>query len=266
MTDAATLSIANRSLLSVGARAQVQSFQENSTESDAINVLYTPTFEALARAAHWNCLRKQITLTLLAAASGTPENPDGTLLNLPPSPYLYMYALPEDCLQVRFLLPTFATDVSVGSPPQTTASLGADRGFIGVGQIHYEVAYAEDSQNNPIQVILTNLTQAQIVYTVNQPNPEIWDSMFQAAMVSSLAAYLVPALSLNMPLMDRSIKAAEMIIGQARVRDGDEGVVSQNRQADWIVARSSGGNVGWSGPGGSSTYYGTYGFMPWPTG
>lgn len=261
MTSAAAISIANRSLLSIGARAQIQSFQENSTEANAINTLFNPTFEALGRSAHWNCLRKQVTLSLLAAAAGTPENPDGTTLSLPPSPYLYMYALPSDCLQVRFLLPTFAQNIGAGVVPMTTASLAADSRFFGVGQIQYEVAYSTDAQDNPIQVVLTNQTQAQMVYTVNQPNPTTWDSLLQAAMVAALAAYLVPALSLNLPLMDRAVKAAESIIAQARVRDGDEGVVTQNRQADWIVARSGGSNQ--YGAGGM---YGNYGYMAWPTG
>lgn len=265
MTSAAAVSIANRALLSIGARAQIQSFQENSTEANAINTLFTPTFESLGRAAHWNCLRKQITLTLLAAAQGTPENPNGTTLALPPSPYLYMYSLPPDCLQVRYLLPTFADNAPGSSVPFTTVNNVANTNFNGIGQIQYEVAYAKDNQNNPIQVILTNQTQAQCIYTVNEPNPVIWDSMFQAAMVASLAAYLVPALSLNLPLMDRSIKAAESIIAQARVRDGDEGVISQNRQADWMTARNNGGSIGWADSG-YSAMYGSYGYMAWPTG
>jgi hypothetical protein len=263
MTSAAQVSIANRSLLSIGARAQIGSFNENSTEANAINTLFAPTFESLARSANWNCLRQQATLTLLAAAAGTPENEDGTTLPLPPTPYLYMYSVPSDSLQVRYLLPTFEDNGS-GSTPQTTASLTASATFYGMGQIQFEVAYSKDAQSNPLAVILTNQSQAQVVYTINQPNPVTWDSLFQAAMVASLAAYLVPALSLNLPLMDRSVKAAEALIAQARSRDGNEGVTSQNRQADWINARRSGGGVGWNERN-ALTMYG-YGGMIWPTG
>jgi len=176
-----------------------------------------------------------------------------------------MYGLPSDCLQLRYLLPTYANNIAGGGVPMTTASIVADPRFTGIGQIQFEVAYSKDAQQNPIQIILTNQTQAQAVYTVNEPNPVVWDSLFQAAMVASLAAYLVPALSLNLPLMDRSIKAAEAIIAQARVRDGDEGVISQNRQADWITARRTGGNTGWA-ESGYSAMYGNYGYMAWPTG
>lgn len=262
MTSASIISIVNRALLSIGARAQVGSLQEGSTEADAASVLFAPTFESLARSAYWNCLRKQSVLTLLAAAPGTPENPDGTTLPQPPVPYLYMYALPSDCLQVRYIMPIYPNNTGIGVTPLTTASNIANPSWGISGQIPYAVAYSTDSQNNPINVILTNQTQAQAVYTVNQPNPIIWDSMFQSAMVASLAAYLVPALSLNLPLMQMSIKSADMLIAQARVRDGDEGVVSQNREADWMTARNQGGSIGWN-QGGYSPMFGLMD-MAWP--
>ncbi len=262
MTASSSLiSICNRSLLSVGARAQISSLQEGSTESNALSVLYQPTFEQLARTAPWNCLRKQATLTLLAAAQGTPENPDGTTVPVPPQPYLYMYSLPSDCLQMRFIMPIFPNNAGSGSTPLTTADTVASSTYGVFLQIPFAVTYSVDDQNNPIQVILTNQTQAQAVYTVNQSNPVIWDSLFEAGMVASLAVYLVPALSLNLPLMQLSIKTADGIIAQARVRDGDEGVTSQNREASWMTARNQGGSIGWCGNGQMN---GCWDQMAWP--
>lgn len=257
---ASVQSICNRSLLSVGARSNISNLTEGSTESDACSVLFVPTFESLARTAPWGCLRAQVTLTLIAAAAGTPENVDGTS-PLPPSPWLYQYAYPSDCLQIRYLVPSFPNP-STGSAPLTTASLLALT-VVGIGQIPFAVAYATDNSNNPIETILTNQTQAQAVYTVNQSNPVIWDSLFQSAMVASLAAYLVPALSLDIALMDRSIKAADSMISLARVRDGNEGTVSQNRNAQWMDARMAGGSLAWSGLNGAFSNYDT---MAWPSG
>src|SRR4051812_47474771 len=118
---ASQIDICNRALLSIGARAQVSSISpsDGSTAADACAVLFTPTFEALGRTANWNCLRKQATLSLLAAAAGTPENPDGTVLGTPSQPWLYEYGYPSDCLRVRQLVPTWpsATGASV---PETT--------------------------------------------------------------------------------------------------------------------------------------------------
>lgn len=260
MATGTTLNIINRALLSVGSQAQVSSLNEGSAQANAAATLFTPTFEALARSAPWNCLRNQVALTLLAAAQGTPENPDGTTLPLPPTPWLYQYAQPVDCLQVRFLVPSLpAPNAGV---PIFSVDTGAPTWIPGGGQISFAVAYATDASNNPLNVILTNQAQAICVYTVNQPNPQIWDSLFQAAMVASLAAYFVPALSLNMPLMQIQISAADRMIQQARVRDGNEGVTSMDNVPDWIRARSGATGRYWAngGPGG----YNNWPAMSWP--
>lgn len=255
MATGNVLSIVNRSLLSIGSQSQVSNLNEGSTQANACSTLFTPTFQNLARAAHWNCLRQQTVLSLLAAAKGTPENVDGTTLPLPPYPWLYSYALPSDCLQARFLVPS-APSVS-GGTPMGPAFIGAAT-YLPPGGIPFHVAYGTDVNNNPLQIILTNQTQAQLVYTVDQPNPQIWDSSFQSAMVASLAAYLVPALSLNITLMQIQIKVAETIIMQARVRDADEGSNSQDHIPDWMRARNVGSiDYGYGG------YNGTWSDMSW---
>lgn len=253
------LSIINRALLSVGARAQISSINENSAAAQVALTLFTPTYEALGRAAHWNCFRKQVTLSLLAAAMGTPENPSGTALPLPPTPWLYQYAYPSDCLNMRFVVPSLPA--GVGGVANTTYNNAAPTWLPGGGQIPFAVAYATDATGNPITVILTNQSQAQAVYTVNQPSPDIWDSQFQAAMVASLAAYFVPALALNMALMGASAQSAERIIAQARAADGNEGVTVMDRIPDWIRARGGEGGYGW-GTGGFQ--YGGCVNMCWP--
>lgn len=246
-SSSSQVSLCNRALLSVGARAQIASLSEGSTESDACSVLYQPTFEQLARTAAWNCLKNQRLLTLLAAAQGTPENVDGDTLPIPPVPYLYSYAVPQDSLQIRFLLPPFTNSNATGEVPISPAMLGATSLVPGRGQIQYSVSYGVDSNNNPREIILTNQSQAIGVYTVNQSNPVIFDSLFEQAFVASLAAYLVPALSLNMALLDRQVRIAEAAIAQARTRDGNEGTISQNREAQWMYARVSGGSTAWLG-------------------
>lgn len=257
-------SLCNRSLLMVGARAQIGSLTEGSTESNACNVLYQPTFEQLARTAPWNCLKFQENLTLLAAAQGTPENVDGDTLPIPPVPWLYSYAAPSNNLQIRYLLPQFTNSNASGEAPISPAMVGATSFVPGMGQIQYSVSYGVDENNNPREIILSNQTQAIAVYTVNTSNPVIFDSLFEQAFVAALAAYLVPALNLNMALMDRQIRIAEAAIAQARTRDGNEGTVSQNREAQWMYARVSGGSIGWLGDTWSGNA--SWSNMTWPGG
>lgn len=258
MATGSQLNVINRSLLAIGSQAQVSSLNEGSAQANAASTLYTPTFEQLARSAPWNCLRNQVSLTLLAAAAGTPENPNGTTLPLPPVPWLYSYAQPSDCLQMRYIVPSFpALGTTV---PIFSVNVTAQNWFPGNQNIPFAVAYSVDENNNPQNVILTNQSQAIAVYTVNQPNPQVWDSLLQGAMVASLAAYFVPALSLHMPLMQIQIKLAEEMIQQARVRDGNEGVTSMDHVPDFIRARRGSSGYYWNGAGNGNSYCD----MVWP--
>lgn len=258
------LSIANRALLSVGARTTISSLNpsDGSAEANAISVLFQPTFEALGRSAPWNCLRKQATLGLLQAAQGTPENPDGTTLPLPPTPWLYAYAYPSDCLDMRYIVPSLPSSEG-GTTPATTINNAAGTWLPSGGQIPYVVSTISDVNNTPILVILSNQDQAQAVYTVNQPNPAGWDSLFQQAMVSSLGAFLVPALSLSLPLMQLAIATAEKAIVVARTADGNEGVTTMDHLPDWMRARNGAQGFGYAGYGLST--YGGYVNVCWPS-
>lgn len=253
-------SLVNRALLAVGGRSQISTIDEGSPASNAAKILFVPTYESLARAAWWNCFRYQATLSLLAAAQGTPENPSGTTLPLPPSPWLYSYLLPPNCLHARYVAPTLPV-TGVGTVPLTTINNNAPTMLPTDGQIPFIVAYNTDTSGNPLTIILTNQSQAQLTYTIDQPNPSIWDTQFQAAFVSALAAFLVPALTLHLPLMQLQIGAAERMIAEARAADGNEGSSSQNRNAIWMDARRGSGTLGYP----NSLYnYPNYMSVSWP--
>lgn len=260
MNNQSPITISNRALLSIGARTQISDFPpgDDSVEAQACAALFQPTFESLARTAQWNCLRNQVTLSLLAAAQGTPENPNGNP-PLPPMPWLYEYAYPIDCLDIRWIVPSYP-NADISTIPLTTIDNNSPTLIPTAGQIKYAVSYSTDGSGNPITVILTNQCQAQAVYTINQPNPQQWDSLFQQAMVSSLAAYLVPALSLSFPLMQAAIATAEKTITIARAVDGNEGVTVMDHLPDWMAARA--GAQGWYGY--DFTIYGGLVSMPWP--
>ena len=255
------IDVCNQSLSAAGARDQIISFTEGSVSAIQCSLLFQPTFTQFARAAKWNCLKYQSGLTLLKAAQGTPQNQNGTTLPIPPQPWLYEYLLPTDCLAVRYLQPLFINPPSGTVPIFPTPSNFAAT-LLPRTQIPYSVA-TDVVNGNLTKVILTNLSMAQIVYTQNNPNPDFWDSQFQAGYVASLAAFLIPPLNLNMTLLNMQIKIANQIIQEARSADGNESVVSQNREASWIVARGCGEWLDGTGYGSS---WGNDGYieMAWP--
>jgi len=255
------LTVCNLSLLSIGARTQISSVNpsDGSTAADACSTLFQFVFEAYARAAKWGCLKKQFPLTLIQAASGTPENLSGTTLPIPQQPWLYAYSYPADCLYMREILCPI-NPTSSGTTPQLTISNNFAPIIPGQEMIAYQIGYSVDSNNNPIEVVLTNQEAAVANYTVNQPNPASWDSLFTSGFVAALAVYLAPALSLNTPLMASCKQQAESIIAQARAKDGNESPVSQDHVPDWVRARSGAtGYTLWS-----PTKYNAYGNIAWP--
>ena len=255
------LSVANLSLLSIGNRTQISNLNEGSTQANAVNTLYSFVYEQLARTARWGCLKKQTTLTLLQAAQGTAENPTGSSLPIPQQPWLFAYLYPSDALFVRAVLCPVGTNLGSGTP-QTPLANSVTPWIPGNSQIPYEIGYSQDAFGNPITVILTNQQNAVANYTVDQPNPSSWDSLFTSAYVASLAAYLVPALSLNMALMQAQIAIADRLILQARAMDANENPISQDHYPDWMRARQGSSGFGVGLPG-----YNGYGFisMSWPT-
>jgi hypothetical protein len=165
-----------------------------------------------------------------------------------------------------YLVPSFPGDTGSGVPP-TTINNSIGPWLPSGGQIPFQVTtYQLTPDQTPKTVILTNQDQAQAAYTANIQNPAQWDSLFQAAMVASLGAFLVPALSLSLPLMDRSIKAAEGAIHVARAMDGNEGVTTMDHLPDWIAARAGAGSSGWSYWGYFTNGALCYQNMCWPNG
>jgi hypothetical protein len=239
MASSNILSVCNRALYSIGSRAQISNLDEGTPEADGCSLLFQSCYEQLARKIDWNCLRKQAKPNLIAAAKGTPENLTGDILPVPPVPFLYQYLLPTDCLMVRFIISSkdhIKDNLHLGS----AYNINYDT-FYQNASVDYVISYAEDSQGNPLKVILTHLTKAELIYTVNSPNPETWDSLFDQAMVASLAAQLCPGLNMNIQLMNGLNNMADKFILEASVRDGNEQDTLQSKQAEWIIARNGNG-------------------------
>jgi len=112
-----------------------------------------------------------------------------------------------------------------------------------IGQLPFAVNYDTDTSGNPYVGILANTSGAQAVYTVNQPNPQIWDSQFQAGFVAALAAFLIPALAMNLSMLKMQVASADRIISGARVSDGNEFYAVQDHTPDWISARGGGSGM-----------------------
>lgn len=207
--------------------------------------------------------RKQAPLVLLADATGQTANV-GTLV---PAPWTYEYQYPIDCMKVRFV-PWNQQSINAGIPagniqsPPTPLTTGMTQQNAGQrlvparflvatdfnypeppGQITWEVQGVSPEGRT---VILTNVQNAQVVYTALMRYPSVWDALFRAAFVSYLASEIALPLSrdkkLGMALRNDQIRIAKEKIMQARVTNGNETWSSSDLSVDWMQTRSVGGS------------------------
>lgn len=256
--------IVNQALDEIAAKATISGINPasppNSLAAQVASRQYQPRIDALSRSAHWNCLRFQASLTLLKARQGTPENPSGTSLPVPPTPWLYEYGWPQSpfCLRARYVVPVL--DGPTVSPPIFTGIGSTMPVLIANYAVPFAVASDLDQNNKQVRVILTNAESAQLVYTARVEDPDLWDSQFTEAAISYLAAWFVNPIAKSKELLAERVAVAKDMVVAARISDGNEGPSSVDHIPDFIAVRGAGGlqfgrfnMMGWDGlalPGG----------------
>lgn len=251
MPSTADIEIANRALSAIAARAQIVNFSERSEEAAQCRLLYEPTRDALLRSAHWNFARATAYLTLIKSAPGTLENPNASGLVWTPAypapPWLYEYAYPSDCLKVRFILPQYQRGSESGVP-FFSANVSVRNWSYGGEPQKFQVATDRDNNGNQANVILSNQNMAICVFTQRITRPDLWDNLFQEAMVDALGSRLTLALSGDKAMAKMQAQRAMASIVQARSTDGNEGITTEDHTPDWIRVRGRG--AGWDYAGG----------------
>lgn len=134
---------------------------DNSASGIALQKLYTPCVQTVARQFQFDFARNTAALTL----SGNPA----------PFPWAFEYIYPTNGVQVWQVMPMALSDLNNPLP------------------INWDVA---NSIVAGVQrrVIHTNLAAAQVVYN-NAPGENAWDSLFREAVVRLLASELAMALA-----------------------------------------------------------------------
>ena len=271
--------VANQALDQAAVEHTIGDLQEGTRTAQVLLRAYSQCLRQLIRSANWDFARATSDLLLLADATGQTPNV-GALV---PTPWIYEYALPIDCMKVRFIPWNYGQYPSVppnniaipqnvplttgqGQPQTTGQRLRPARFVIATdpnyppqpGQLFWEVQ-GESPQGRT--VILTNVQNAKAIYTRLMIYPSVWDPLFREAMVAYLASQVALPLAkdkkMGMQLRKENIDLAKMKIKEARVVDGNEGFYSSDIRVDWMQTRRTGGwgstRGGWGdgdGPGG----------------
>ena len=266
--------IANRALDAAGSSLTLGDLEDGNHDAQVVLRAYAPCLQQLLRAAHWDFARQQTPLQLLADATGQTANA-GSLV---PTPWTYEYAYPIDCLKARFvprnyLAPgnTVPGNIALPATPLTTGTvtpqlpsrivparftIATDGNYPAVTQApswDQQVEWWEVQGISPANrtVILTNVESASLVYTALVPYPNLWDALFQEAMVALLAARIALPLAedkkLGLTLRQQNLVIAKAAVEQARVTNGNETWTNTDSIPDYIRVRSSGAGRAYNG-------------------
>lgn len=280
--------IANQALDAAGFDFTIGDLQEGTKPAQVLLRAYSQCLRQLLRAVHWNWARKQAPLTLLADATGQTAGVSSNAI----APWVYEYALPDDCMKARFVpwgpqCSASAAPAGNSTPSNASSPLMGGLNAVAAGAALRPARFLEAMDPNfppdPGQmfwtvqgvspqgrtVILTNVQNASLVYTALMNYPSNWDAQFRAAFVAFLAAETAFALwsskgqaKFGMQVRDQQMKIAAAKIMQARMTDGNEGWSNADFTPDWMRFRNAGGSMrsdnGWGGGafGGPGIFYG----------
>jgi hypothetical protein len=236
--------IANMALDVIGTRSTIASLTEGSNEANAIARHYDNALDCCLRSAHWNFARKQIPLTLLQ---------DATIGGVVPTPWLYEYAYPSDCVLMRQFIPMIQVgELSPGVPGATPNS---PAGVAAYGPpVRFLAGTDLDITGNPIEVFLTNQPQAIGVYTFRNTNTQMWDALFVQELAAYLGARVCMSLTGDKAMMKMAFEMAQGFEAKAQSRNGNEGLTVIDSTPDWMRVRGYASD--WSWPDGGMYTYG----------
>lgn len=245
------VTICNRALSAIASRESIASLTEASTAARQCNLIYADTRDEVLQMAFWNFAKKTGYPALYKQAPGTPGGVTGATqwtTAFPAPPWLYEYAVPQDCLQVQTVL-QLPTNAYVGVPFTSNGQMSYPY-LLGPGAM-FEVASDLDAGGNPSNYILTNQFQAIARYTARVTQPALFSATFIEALVQALAAKLALALTGKVSIANTKFQQANAVIIQARASDANEGLTVIDNVPDWLAIRDDYGYdqcIGYTAP------------------
>jgi hypothetical protein len=155
----------------LGERAAISQPDEQSASAAVCRLHYDITRDTLLASHDWSFARRRVSLADLGS---------------PPQLWAFRYQMPSDCIRDRRITP----------------------GMAGTA-VRYEVAGAVDDQGGDIQVLLTNISPAELVYTARVTNTELYPPLFVEALAWSLATAAADTITADTRRQDRAAQRAD---------------------------------------------------------
>ena len=284
--------LAVQALDAIGSETTIADIEEGSREARVLLRAYWTCLRQLLSGAHWTFARKMAPLTMLADATGNTPNV-GTHVIIPWL-YEYSYPIdcvkprfvPHNGVNPNVIAGNYAAPSIWGDglvvnppveiPPGAFGAAGAPNPIISGLPSHRHLRPAKfilsaDPNYPPLPgqelwaipgvgnmgrtVILTNVYQAQLVYTEAVLEPQRWTDLFRAALVAYLASEVALPLSkdkkFGLAVRKEQIAIVKEKLDIARATDGNSQTEINDINVDWMDVRAGRDNYNpWWGPGG----------------
>lgn len=156
--------VVNAALQQIAAQKQIAALNDGSVLANQVSVVYAPTVQLMLRELDPDFARYTFALVLAGVVPPVP-------------PWAFEYLYPNDCVRLRQVRPAVGT-YDPNDPPVVRANVALDI----VATVN-------------TKVILTNIANAQAVYTTSLVTEAQWDSVFTDAVVRRLANPLAMAIA-----------------------------------------------------------------------
>ena len=245
--------ICNRALSAIGSQRQIGSLEEQSPSAVQCSIWYDNQRQGLLRSANWGFARRQIVLSQIGDLY-----PDGTA----PYPLLWKYAYPADCVKFRYILPPpFPYNQNIG--PQVDVGPQAPILWKPSRQHRFLLGVDVDADGNQTRSIASNVQNAFGVYTCDVTNCNVFDTLFESALTSSLAYHFCLPNTGNAGMRASFADAADKAVAKAQAMDGTEAIATTDHTVDWIAGRGNSYFGGYGYGYGGGTGYGGSGWGEW---
>lgn len=202
------IEICNMALDHLGAKSNIESFEDKSPEARVCKRWYNPSRRGILAAYDWGWARKRITMALHGdTISETASNPLAGVWG-------FRYQYPADCVKARKIQ-------NPNSPP--------------MDQTPFAV---ETSLDGTELTILTNAEDAVLVYTWDQTQTNMFSELFVLALPHLLASNIAYTITGKRNITNDEFTIYQGIIAGASAADANERSDAPPRDADWIRART----------------------------
>lgn len=179
---ASKIDIWNLALSHIGHKANIADPDEASAEANHCRRFYPIALAATLERYAWSFATRRVALAQV-------DNPVDH--------WLFAYALPNQCVKVRAVLPPECTDDS------------------------FEQPYAIESDADGNEILYTNTEEAVAKYTALVDNTNRFTPTFVLALSYDLASMLVGPIPKDMKMKQTMTQAAEMTVAQAEAHDAN---------------------------------------------